>query len=145
MKKKSPVPAKLKPFVVKLVNQARDALCLHEWTIDVCYEHDEKWGDDAPDGKKAPILGEAVIDRRYLRLTIHLYPPVFKMFNTKDVQGVRDVIYHEISHVWTEHMKDLIWSPFKDTGEAQDAWESLTQRIASLAIGYTNTVNRDKK
>lgn len=81
------------------------------------------------------------VDPRYLLATLKLYPTGYNL----DDDMLRDVIFHETSHVWTEHIKELAYSVFKDEGETKDAWESLTSRIAGLAIAYDNRKKKSKK
>ncbi len=129
------VKPKIKKVVNGFVTDARNALCLDEWNIDILYHKDEKPSDRKDDqGNNVNTAGEMSVDRRYLMATLKLYP----MGYNQQPEQLREIIFHEMSHIWTQHLLDLVYSTFKDEGESKDAWESLTSRIASLALGFDN-------
>jgi len=122
----------LKAFVKNCIDRHRYNIYAGEYTIDVEYAADDKPGDDP--GAGAHVMGEMIVDRRYLKATLRLYPKALNYYYDGNRDTLEDIIAHEVCHIATEHMKDLIYSCFKDEGEVKDAWESLTQRLSYMSL-----------
>lgn len=128
MKKIDP---KLKKFVQETAKQAAWNIGYSHYHMDVEYMSDEKVADDM---QGMAVAAECVVNRRYLRCTIRIYPLIMQHWEDGNKASVRECITHEIAHLATEHMKDLIFSAFKDEGETKDAWESLTTIVGNMAM-----------
>lgn len=128
--KKSPIPKKLKKTVI-------DAVQRHSWNMgvsnfvgDILYMSEDKEKTE----NLSDVHAEITVDRRYLRATFKIYPIVVKTWKKEGSQYLEEVIAHEVAHITTQHVIDLLTSCYKDEGETNDAWESLTQVVARLSL-----------
>jgi hypothetical protein len=128
--KTKPIDKKLKEFIRETARTAAWNIGLSEYTMDIHYMEDDREADDLTGMN---VAAEIRVNRRYLSCTIRVYPLLIEEWERGDKKSVKECIVHEVAHLATEHMKDLVWSPFKDTGECKDAWESLTTRIGRMA------------
>ncbi len=98
------------------------------YTGDILYMEEDK---PAADGD---TLASIFVDRQYLKATIKIYPVLIKKWKETGDEIIEDTIAHETAHILTDQMNNLILAPYKNEGEAKDAWESLTQSIANISI-----------
>lgn len=120
---------RLKVIVRKAIDDYRRVLRREDYRFDILWQGDDQHDEQ----RKVNTLASIGIDRRYLSAGISIYPALDRQWRRdKNPAEVRAVIAHEIAHTATEHMKDLIYSSFKDEGEVRDAWESCTTQIGNL-------------
>lgn len=119
---------KLKKYVISLCQK-------HAWNIqhthyELVIEYPDK---DKEKNDGLHVLGEMVVDRRYLKGTLRLYPKALRHWNGKDDGSIEEVVSHEIAHLATQHFMDVATATYRDEGEMHDAWESCTELIARLS------------
>lgn len=131
----SKVDPALKKYVRSLIEGTLWNIGYSEYVVDIEYLASNKAAQDVPD---MDIAAECSVNRRYLRATMSIYPMVQKYWKDGRKESVREIVVHELCHIATEHVKDLIWSIFKDPGECKDAWESLTTRVADMSVRMDN-------
>ena len=120
---------RFKAIVVKAVQDARDVIGRTDIKYEVAYPEKACSGESA-------AYADCSFSRRYLETTISVYPAFEQAWKDGVVSDleVREIIFHEMAHVITEHMKELIYSCFKDEGEVKDAWESATSVISRIML-----------
>lgn len=132
-KLKSPAaPSKFRKLVL-------DAMRRHCWNIgvshfkgDILYmdEDDSKLQSN---GSTSYVMMSMNTDRRYLRATLKIFPEAIRRWKEDGDETVEKCIAHEVAHIATQHMMDLVVACYKDEGECKDAWESLTETIGRLS------------
>lgn len=128
-KRKSVFDPRLKSIVRAAIGDYTLILSIRDYRIDLAWCSEPKSGER----EDADLHGEISVDRRYLTATITFYPAfAAKWKRDKSIEDMRAMVAHELAHIATEHMKELIYEPFKGRDEVRDAWESLTSRIANL-------------
>lgn len=125
MKCKHPATSKVRKAVVEMIQRHRRILRQDNYEIDIEYMHEDH-KDDTP---RRHLKGEMVVDRRYNRATLRLYPKCYK----SDLEQIEETVSHEVAHIPTQHVYDLMTACYKDEGETLDAWESLTELVARLS------------
>lgn len=140
MPRNNKIDPEMKKYVRSLIESTLWNIGHSEYVIDIEYLKEDKAAPDRPEWN---IAAECTVNRRYLRATVRIYPLGQSYWNDGQKQSFREVVVHELAHIATEHMKDLVWSPFKDDGECRDAWESLTTRVADMSMRMADL--RDKK
>jgi hypothetical protein len=123
------IPKKLKKLVINSVRR-------HAWNIGVShYTGDILWmEEDKRNETGDSIIAECIVDRRYLKATIRLYPRIIRDWKIDGDQYVENAIAHEVAHIATQHAYDIATATYKDEGETKDAWETLTEVVARLSI-----------
>lgn len=136
-KRITPVPPRLKKIVQQEIRDVRRLMGREEYVIHTNYLDDDKNTEDT----NTPIHAEMHVDRRYLTASLNVYPVVIRLWNEKRMSDdeLQETIAHEVAHIATEQMKDLIFSPFKNEGEAKDAWENLTTLVGRLLHSLNDT------
>lgn len=120
---------KLRLIVKKAIRDYRYCIYRGDFNIDIAWHSEDK--DDVRMNHE--VIADCSVNRRYLTATINIYPPMAKTWlREKNESWVRGIIAHEVAHLATEHVKDLMYSSFKDEGETKDAWEILTTTIGNL-------------
>lgn len=81
---------------------------------------------------------EADIDERYLKTDYKIYPEMLKIWRGKKSPKERwrfvdEVISHEVSHVVTEPLYNLIHQTYRSKGETERTREQLTEIISRVA------------
>lgn len=128
MKKHFKADPKLKKFVSDCTDRYTKILGVSNYRIDFRYHKEERKGDE-PNVAAADIM----VNRRYLRATINVYPYVAELWKSKHTLEVEEIICHEVCHLVTEHFKDVALASYRDEGEFKDAWETCTEMVAHLA------------
>lgn len=141
---------KNKPVSPRLKKLVKDSIRRHAWNIgvshfkgDILYMDEDKEKESDHEAKRC-IFAEVIVDRRYLTCTFRFYPYFIKCWEEEGDEFVEQTVAHEVAHIATEHMKDLVYSSFKDEGEVKDAWESLTERIGNMSVNI-DRYNNNKK
>lgn len=125
-KKTHPASNKVRKAVLEMIHKHMHNLSLQDYNIDIEYMHE----DHKDDHKTSHTKGEMVVNRRYKRGTMRLYPKCYKRDSLQDIE---ETVSHELAHINTQHVYDLMTACYKDEGETLDAWESLTEQIARLS------------
>lgn len=128
MKKKSGVDPKLKKLVLASLRK-------HSWNLGVSnYKGDVLYmEEDLPEKEESMVNACIIVNRRYLHFTIQIFPYFIKNWKERGDEFADAVIAHEVAHVVTQHLYDMATSVYKDEGEVQDAWESLTETVGRLS------------
>lgn len=129
MKKERKIPKEMRKFVLENARECADIIGVTNFTVDIFYMADPKQSDT-----DLQTHGEINVDRRYLKASIKLYPHVEENWRKGEKEKVKDVIFHEVSHILTQHFYDVATSIYKDEGETKDAWEMLTEAVSKLAL-----------
>ncbi len=127
MKKINP---NFKKFVRECCKKAAWNIGVSHYHIDIHYMHKPKEG--CREG--GVVAAEMNTNRRYLKGHLYIYPYVMEKWEDGDKDSVKHAVFHEVSHLATQHVMDLMLSCYKDEGETKDAWESLTETIARMAL-----------
>jgi len=135
------VPQKYKDFVKDCAQKAAWLIGVSHYEIDIHYMS-EKSEDDCCTRTKRGMM---TTDRRYLRGTLRLYPCVLKDWESGNKKEVKDVVFHEISHLVTQHLYDVGVATYRDDGEMRDAWETLTEVVSRLALRIDDNENNNGK
>lgn len=130
---KKSVDPKLKKFVIDNVRKAAWNIGVSHFNVDIHYMEGNKDGRDG-----GIIAAEMDTDRRYLRGVLRISKHLQDKWKDGEKEEVRHAIFHEISHIATQHVMDLMSACYKDEGETKDAWESLTETIARMALKIDN-------
>lgn len=126
-KKTKNVDPKLRKFVINCVHKYQNTFELERFDGKIAYIDED--GD---------IAASINVDLRYLNFTISVYRHVEELWKKGNKDRIDQILAHEVSHILTQHMMDLIESPYKNKEEAKDAWESLTETISRMAIKINN-------
>lgn len=84
----------------------------------------------------------------YHRGTISVYPIAFKMWNDGNLKDIDDGLIHELCHIHTIPICDLVESRFITKAEMIKTGESLTEVIAEYVrtiVKLKNELNNKKK
>ena len=129
----SHVPMELRAIIADDVKLFIDVLGVNQYQVRVLYCKTAD-GQDYESFQGAIIGATTSVDRRYLMADIRIYPYFVDQWVNKNVNlsDVHEMVAHEVAHIATDHMWKLLVAPFKDEGEARDAWESLTTNIGRL-------------
>jgi hypothetical protein len=138
MKTLKPVDKKLKEFVKDCVKKSAYNIGVTHFTIDIHYMSEDKNDEE----RNETISAETSTQRRYLRAVIKIYPYVERQWKKGEIEDVRETIHHEVSHLATQHVMDLMVSCYKDEGETKDAWETLTQVVAKMSLKIDELENK---
>ena len=98
--------------------------------------------EDSKDKDGSLIQGEMHTDRRYLHGTMKLYPCVLKKWEMKEKNSVKEIVFHEIAHLASQHLYDVATSRYCDDGEMDDAWETCTEVIARMSLVIDELKNK---
>ena len=132
------VPQAYKEFVKDCCQKAAWSIGVMHYQVDIHYMDEEK----SEDGYVT--RGEMKTDRRYLRGVLRLYPHVLEDWKKGERGQVKDVVFHEISHLATQHLYDVAIATYRDEGEMKDAWETLTEVVSRLALRIDKLENKKK-
>jgi len=119
-KKKSPYPERFKKLFREMIPKYRENLGVGAYAIDTHYM-------DGNDPCKPRCAMEIRVDTDYLRASITVYPNALDDWKRKGDEEFREEIAHEMAHLATQPMRNLIERPFKSEEETRIAWESLTE------------------
>ena len=131
------VPQKYKDFVKDCAQKAAWSIGVSHYRIDIHYMDEAKDSDGETNTR-----GEMETDKRYLQGTMRLYPKVLAQWEKGEINQVKEVVYHEIAHLATQHFYDVATSIYKDEGETKDAWETCTEVIGRLALKIDELENK---
>lgn len=122
-------PKKFRKLVMDAAREYRWLLHREDYTFKTSWSHeDEKRGEEDYCAAKIDV------DRRYMMAHMTIYPFVWKdwIAGSKTDEDVKKIVAHEISHMATQHVVNLMYSAFCNENEVKDAWESLTELIGQL-------------
>lgn len=127
-KKASKIDSRLKEFAIDKFRQ-------YAWHIGVSHYHaDILWVDEDKRLQGDDILAEIIVDRRYLKAIISIYPVLVRKWKRGEKEEVAHALAHEISHIATQHLFDCATSTYVEEEEMKDAWETLTEMIGRMAV-----------
>lgn len=126
-----PIPEEMKVIVRETIDRGRWAMNLEDYHFDIHYMEEDAYRKHDCDGK---TVAEISVNQRYLSAVIKIYPHAILTWETDGDEFLRDAVMHEMAHVLTEGMKDLVYNPFKTEQESKDAWEALTTKVGRLAM-----------
>ena len=125
-------PVKFKQLVDLAIRDAAWELSVEHYSISFDFPAKNDRRDSSGYGRSAASTS---VGRRYLRARVSIYPWFVEAWKNKEYtdQYVREVIFHEVAHVVTQHLYELAIATYRDEGEMVDAWESLTTSVGRLA------------
>lgn len=137
--KKQKIPQKLKKLVL-------EALRRHAWNIGVShFRGDILWMQEDKKNEEGELISaEMRVDRRYLNATLKIYPIAIKDWQERGDEHMESVVAHEVAHIATEHLRQMAISTYKDSGELEDAWETLTEVVGRLSTQIDNLLRKKK-
>ena len=74
---------------------------------------------------------ETIINDEYYTADILIYPLTLKKWK-EDPKSLRETISHEVSHIITEPLYNLIFQTYRSKGEVERIREQTTEKIARL-------------
>ncbi len=122
---KKTVPSqKQKNATKKLLNELKEKLLLSEWDMTLSF-----LAEDSKD-----YMAEALIDGKYLRATVRVYPIFWK----ESEKEQREALIHELCHIISHPIND-VWEQFTNgrhvaMAEMEKLNEQMTTRIERIAI-----------
>lgn len=119
---------KLKSKVNKWIWDAQYHLGVRHYSIGVRWMDED---EEIEEGRNT--MAKIRVDRRYLTATIDIFPALIEKENV-DKGIIKKSVYHEVSHIVTQHLYDVGTATYKDSGEMHDAWESCTESVSRLAL-----------
>lgn len=103
------------------VKEVISNLCLdYSYTIE--FKQDDKEKDERQ------VEAEITVDTRYQSFILEVYP----ILCTKSKQHIKKTLIHEISHIYTQPLYDLIFQTYLSEDEVTNAWENTTEKIARV-------------
>lgn len=127
---KNKIPKELKDYIADCAKKSAWNIGVSHYDIDILYMDKDKHDDDTDD----IVMAEMTTNRRYLNGVMKIYPALIKMWDKKEKDEIKRCIHHEVAHLATQHVMDLMVSCYKDEGETKDAWETLTQIIGKMSV-----------
>lgn len=139
------IPTRFKSLVDSDISRYMNILGMNHYRQRVMYRKNDQGGRSQGDMGTLKVAAEATVNKRYLTVDVKIYPWVIEEWKKKNMNDndIHDVISHEIAHVATDHMYRLALASFKDEGETNDAWESLTTIVGRL-IREVDTLRKTK-
>lgn len=120
--KKFTYPVRFKKLFLEMIPKYKENIGAGSLSVDVNYM-------DGNDPCRPNTAMQIHIDLDYLRATITVYPNALDTWRRNGDEEFREMIAHEIAHVATQPMRDLISQPFKSPEEVRIAWEALTTLV----------------
>lgn len=121
-------PISFKKFIKNTAIEYRTIVFGGEYKMDILYMEEDK------DNRLADIE----IDGKYLNFKLNIYPLLEEMYKDKKYKEVAEVILHEMCHLLTEPLYELVCNmvegKFVTSENLEDVRERQTQRI-------TNTIS----
>lgn len=133
MKKKQIYPPKFRKIIRDYIPKARTNLGYDNFHIDVRYQ-------DGQDPCRPSVAMEIAVRFGYLDATITVYPLALETWRREGDEDLRETIAHEVAHIATQQMVDLIRNPFKTEDEMREKWEALTTIVGRYL--YQNIKDR---
>lgn len=132
-------PKRLKKLVLEAVKR-------HAWNIGVShFKGDILWmKEDKKTEEGELVSAEMQVNRRYLTSTLRIFPVAIKDWEERGDEYMEEVIAHEVAHLATEHLRQMALSTFKDSGELDDAWETLTEVVGRLSTKVDRLIRKKK-
>lgn len=130
MKKQGRVDLKFKRAVKDSLRRHAWNMGVSDYVVDILYMEDDK--KPVRDGMHT--LAEIIVDRRYLKATLSIYPLTEKRWRELGNHQLEDVIAHEVAHIATQEMFDVATATYREEGEMHDAWERLTERFSRISM-----------
>ena len=125
---KNNIPKQFKKAVKDLMRKHCWNMGVSNYLGDILYME-----SDRSDNTNSDVHAEMTVDRRYLSATLKVYPIAIRKFKQDGMEYLDHLIAHEVAHIVTQHVMDLLVSCYKDEGETKDAWESLTETIGRMS------------
>ena len=103
------------------------------------YQIDVRYMDDQDSCR--PLTAMMIhVDQDYLRATVTVFPNALADWKRDGDEKLLERVAHEIAHLATQPMRDLIERPTKSDEEVRIAWEALTTIVGRYV--YENVKNR---
>jgi hypothetical protein len=133
MTKKRTVNPRFKKLIREAVQTHLHVIGQTDFSYTILYPAEDRHPSDSTDGI-GTTWADVHISLRYLTVDICAYPSLERRWKEKGItdEEVKEIIAHELAHLITEHMKNLIYATFKDEGEVKDAWEAATTRVGRM-------------
>lgn len=124
-------PKKFRKLVMESAQEYRWILHREDMSFKTSWAHEDK---KRSNDETLMLAAEIDVDVRYLSAHMTVYPFVWKdwMSGTKTDEDIKKIVAHEIAHMTTQKVVNLLHEPFCSKEEAIDAWESLTETVGQL-------------
>lgn len=81
------------------------------------------------DEEKENIMAEIEVDADYQKAHLIVYKPLYTSYLQKSFDEIQDVLCHEIGHIHTDKLFNLVERPYKTQNEVIDTEENLVTKI----------------
>lgn len=125
------IDKKLRSFVKECAKSAAWNIGVSHYVIDVFWQKDPKKNED---DDRSTTAAEVNVDRRYLTVSLRIYPEVEDLWRKGDKEKVRAIVHHEVAHIATQHLYEVGVATYRDEGEVKDAWETLTEMVGRMSL-----------
>lgn len=122
--KKQTIPLKLRRLVLDSIERYQEILNAWDYTGKIKYQEEDAEG----------LAAHIETDRRYLSFIIFIYPLAIKNWKESGDEYMEELMAHEMSHLLTNGVTDLLLSLYKTDKEVTDERESLTEKISRLVV-----------
>lgn len=133
LKKNKLYPERFRKILRDSIDKYRDDLCSN--SIDISVHYMDMDNPDRPN-----IAASMDTDHTYLKGTMKIYPCAVRTWEREGDEDLRETIAHEIAHIATQPMVDLIRNPYKTEDEVREKWEALTTILGRYV--YENVKNK---
>ena len=129
-------PPEFKKLFREMIPKYREDLGVGAYSVDVRYDSHK-----SPNNARASM--SIHVDTDYLRATLTVYPLALDDWKMIGSEEFREDIAHEMAHLATQPLRDLVNRTYKTQEEVRIAWESLTTILGRYL--YTNVKKRRPK
>jgi len=115
----------LRNEVRQFIKEAQKRMRLEHWTLNLKIE--------AEDDKETLMTVGA--DGEYLQAIITVYEKTAQQeIKRFGIESIRQSVYHELSHILTNELKELAFKRFTNQDEINSAWERLAEHISRIVL-----------
>jgi hypothetical protein len=135
--KHDPAEVAFMAFLKDAIGPIKERLHLDEWTIKFVRVKRVPPHKHLPDNEGDGYSFEVETDHVYMDVVVQVSDVVRDLFRNGELKRIRELLHHELAHVWTDPVYDFLMKKArnkKEEAEAINIVENLTERIAQLSF-----------
>lgn len=133
-------PKPFRSFIGSAVERARREVYHHSFNIDINFMAEQITSDIH---ENMEIAAQITISMSYRSAIIQVYPELYKIYKT-DKEKAALIVLHELCHLITEPLTELVKERFISPKQLVDVNESTTELIKSIAeVAFWDNLKKD--